>query len=211
MASACSSLAVLATIHLILALLTPSADAYYVTVDAHAEECFFEKVTAGTKLGLTFEVAEGGFLDIDFTIVGPSGDIIETGDRVSNGKYTFAATIDGVYTYCFSNKMSTMTPKIVMFSMDVGDSPANLAAHDADANSNHTKLEEMIKELSSALRTVKHEQDYMAVRERVHRQINESTNSRVVMWSFFEAFVLVSMTVGQIYYLKRFFEVRRVV
>lgn len=42
---------------------------------------------------------------------------------------------------------------------------------------NHTKLEEMIKELSGALRTVKHEQDYMNLRERVHRTINESTVS----------------------------------
>ena len=81
---------------------------------------------------MTFEVAEGGFLDIDFSIVGPNGEVIETGDRVTNGKYTFAATIDGVYTYCFSNKMSTMTPKIIMFSMDIGDAPT---AHDADAAS----------------------------------------------------------------------------
>ena len=49
------------------------------------------------------------------------------------------------------------------------------------------------------------------VRERVHRSINESTNQRVVMWAVFEAMVLVAMTLGQIYYLKRFFEVRRVV
>lgn len=27
----------------------------------------------------------------------------------------------GVYTYCFSNKMSTMTPKVVMFSMEIGE------------------------------------------------------------------------------------------
>lgn len=33
-----------------LSLLT-GAHGYFITVDAHAEECFFEKVTAGTKLG----------------------------------------------------------------------------------------------------------------------------------------------------------------
>lgn len=41
---------------------------YFVTVDAHAEECFFDRVDSGTKLGLTFEVAEGGFLDIDVEV-----------------------------------------------------------------------------------------------------------------------------------------------
>ena len=43
-------------------------NAYFVTVDAHAEECFFDHVGSGTKLGLTFEVAEGGFLDIDVEV-----------------------------------------------------------------------------------------------------------------------------------------------
>jgi hypothetical protein len=41
--------------------------------------------------------------------------------------------------------------------------------------------------------------------------VNESTNQRVVMWAVFEALILVAMTMGQVYYLKRFFEVRRVV
>ena len=72
-------------------------------------------------------------------------------------------------------------------------------------------LESMINELNVAMTGVKHEQDYMEVRERIHRAINENTNSRVVLWAFFESLVLVAMTLGQIYYLKRFFEVRRVV
>jgi len=159
-----------------------------------------------------FEVAEGGFLDIDVKITSPDGREIYKGERESSGKYTFAAHMDGVYTYCFSNRMSTMTPKVVMFTIDIvpagtEEKKPGEAGHDADSQ----KLEDMIKELSNMLTAVKHEQEYMEVRERVHRSINENTNSRVVLWAIFEAFVLVSMTVGQIYYLKRFFEVRRVV
>lgn len=196
-----------------MSVLVGQSTQFFVTIDAHSEECYFDRAVSGTKLGLMFEVVEGGFLDIDVKITGPDGKTIYQGDRESNGKYTFATHTDGIYKYCFSNKMSTMTPKIVMFSMDISEASDTASANHNPLNmtADHNKLEEMVTELSNALTGVKHEQEYMEVRERIHRAINENTNSRVVLWSFFEAAVLLSMTIGQVYYLKRFFEIRRVV
>lgn len=184
---------------------------YFITVDAHSEECFFDKAESGTKLGLMFETVEGGFLDIEVRITGPDQKVIYQGEKESSGKYTFSAYETGIYHYCFSNKMSTLTPKVVMFSMEIGEAPKGTIGAVNEGEAGHTKLEDMIKELSGTLTSIKHEQDYMHVRDRIHRSINENTNSRVVMWSVFEALVLVVMTVGQVYYLKRFFEVKRVV
>ena len=61
---------VLTTLILCLAsvLFFGTAEGYFITIDAHAEECFFDKVTSGTKMSLMFEVAEGGFLDIDVKV-----------------------------------------------------------------------------------------------------------------------------------------------
>lgn len=158
---------------IVSAMLVQDSEQFFVTIDAHSEECFFDRAIAGVKLGLMFEVVEGGFLDIDVKITGPDGKTIYQGDRETNGKYTFATHTDGVYKYCFSNKMSTMTPKIVMFTMEISEhnqGNENGNKHPvANMTADHNKLEEMVSELSNALTGVKHEQEYMEVRERIHR------------------------------------------
>lgn len=52
----------------LLGALSYTASGYFVSIDAHADECFYERVNSGTKMGLMFEVAEGGFLDIDVEV-----------------------------------------------------------------------------------------------------------------------------------------------
>lgn len=44
------------------------SNAFAVYIDAHDEECFLETVSTGTRMSLTFQVAEGGFLDIDVSV-----------------------------------------------------------------------------------------------------------------------------------------------
>lgn len=41
---------------------------FFAIIEPHEEECFFERAQQGSKLGLMFEVIEGGFLDIDVKV-----------------------------------------------------------------------------------------------------------------------------------------------
>lgn len=197
----------LSVILFLLAFITKQSGAYIITLDAHAEECFFESAVASTKLGFTFEVIEGGFYDIDVSIYDPDGNQIYQDPKASSGKYTIEANKDGHYKYCFSNKMSTVTPKVVMFNIET----ARHVQHKLSGAKDQEKMDEMMKELSTSLISVKHELEYLSVRDRIHRQINEATNSRVITWAWIELLIMLCVTISQVFYLKRFFEVRRVI
>lgn len=63
--------------------------------------------------------------------------------------------------------------------------------------------------LSMLVKQVKDEQAYIVMREQMHRDTAESTNGRVKWWSTFQMAVLVAEGIFQVWWLKRFFEVRR--
>ena len=43
---------------------------WFFQIDANEEDCYYDRVKSGTKMGLIFEVSEGGALDIDVKIEG---------------------------------------------------------------------------------------------------------------------------------------------
>ena len=45
-----------------------------------------------------FEIVDGGFNDIEIQITDPESKVIHEADRETSGKYTFGASIPGVYT-----------------------------------------------------------------------------------------------------------------
>jgi hypothetical protein len=63
-------------------------------------------------------------------------------------------------------------------------------------------IEREVRELAIGLQAVKDEQEYIVIRERVHRNTAESTNERVKWWSIAQAIVLVAVCGFQVYYLQ---------
>ena len=102
-------------------------------------------------------------MDVDIKITGAEKQIMHESTKESSGKYAFAATTTGVYTVCFNNEKSSMTPKVVMFSIDVGETPHRAPGAPSEQEAGHSKLDDMIRELSGTLTSVRHEQEYMHV------------------------------------------------
>lgn len=50
-----------------------------------------------------------------------------------------------------------------MFSMEIGEAPKGTVGAVNEGDAGHSKLEDMIRELSGTLTGIKHEQDYMHV------------------------------------------------
>ena len=53
---------------LLLSLCVTEGMSYFVVIEPDSSECYFDRVKIGTKIGLTFEVVEGGFMDIDVQV-----------------------------------------------------------------------------------------------------------------------------------------------
>ncbi|KAI5814794.1 emp24/gp25L/p24 family/GOLD-domain-containing protein [Pyronema omphalodes] len=186
-----------------------SVAAHSIALHPHSRECFHENLHRDDKMTVSYQVGDrefgsAGNLEIDFWIQDPSGNLLDHKKATSGGNSEFEAKLDGRYTYCFSNENSNVAYKEVLFNVHgvvyVPEDP------------NHSDpLEKGVKTLGELLNQVKDEQEYIVVREMVHRNTAESTNSRVKWWSIFQLGVVGGNGVFQVWYLKRFFEVKRVV
>ncbi|PPQ83289.1 hypothetical protein CVT25_004028 [Psilocybe cyanescens] len=198
-----------------LLLIIPTLiSAHLIEIPAGKKECFFEDLHVHDKslyntshlqnqMTVTYQVGEGGHLDIDFWLADPTGKVLGKQIKQSTGQLAVTAITDGRHEYCFSNQMSAIADKLVSFNVH---GIIYVSGDDVVA-----PIEREIRKLAAGLVSVKDEQEYIVVRERVHRNTAESTNSRVKYWSVLQTIVLFSVVAWQIYYLKSFFEVKRVI
>ncbi|KAL5636522.1 hypothetical protein ACGC1H_000469 [Rhizoctonia solani] len=189
----------------VLVLLATSwlAGAHMIEVPPGKKECFFEDLHINDKMTVTYQVGGGGHLDIDFWLSDPINIALHKRLKESEGTASLTAEKDGRYTYCFSNEMSTVTEKEVSFNVH-----GVIYVQD---DGTVAPIEREVRELAIGLQAVKDEQEYIVIRERVHRNTAESTNDRVKWWSIAQAVVLVAVCGFQVYYLQSFFEVKRVI
>jgi hypothetical protein len=192
---------------LIVALLQVTfADKMTIQIEPKKSECFYFDASAGQTMQLSFFVTRGGLLDIDLKVNGPDNQQLYAGLIFESSIQVFTASRAGAYEFCFSNAMARWTPKIISFELKV-----DLESEKKDplSKSSLDPIEQTINRIRDSLDQIQKDQKYLRIREQKHRDTAESTNSRVLWFSIFESSILLGLTLGQVFYLRKVFDTKR--
>ncbi|KAJ3001955.1 p24 complex component, partial [Thoreauomyces humboldtii] len=216
-------------------LATPVAafNTFTITLGARQENCFNEHLEAQDRLDLSYEVADGGSLDIDFVVLhfvfkqscldmtspavqlhlqiySPNSRPLYNLNGESFATFGFNAEVKGTYVYCFSNKMSSSSEKRLAFTVHGPDEKWKIEEKEMKESIDDPTdaLQSEMRVLDAGIKAIRDEHAFLTSRERRHRATADSTNGRVLYWSLVQALALVGVCGFQITYLKRFFEMR---
>lgn len=175
-------------------------------------ECFYEEVgAADIKVFLHYMVTSGGAMDIDVEIFSPQETIVWRSEKDSENRVLFKSRSPGSYRFCFSNEMSTLSTKVVAFSVMVGDLANQRPGDGNGPSAPMDSLQRSILSIHQGLREIEEIQGYLRTRERSHRATTEVANTRIVVWSLLEIVAIVGMGFANVYYLRRMFNTKRAV
>ncbi|KAF1402873.1 Transmembrane emp24 domain-containing protein 1, partial [Spheniscus humboldti] len=172
------------------------------------------------------QVIGGAGLDVDFSLESPSGLLLVSEHRRSDGAHTVEPTEAGDYKLCFDNSFSTISEKLVFFELifdsaqeeeeeeeeeEGGDGWVEAAEPEETLDVKIEDIKESIETMRSRLERSIQMQTLLRAFEARDRNLQESNLGRVNFWSAVNLGVLVVVAFLQVYMLKSLFEDKRTV
>ncbi|KAM8941540.1 transmembrane emp24 domain-containing protein 7 isoform 3-T4 [Lycaon pictus] len=123
------------------------------------------------------KVITGGHYDVDCRLEDPDGNVLYKEMKKQYDSFTFTASKNGTYKFCFSNEFSTFTHKTVYFDFQVGEDPPLFPSE--NRVSALTQMESACVSIHEALKSVIDYQTHFRLREAQGRSRAEDLNTRV--------------------------------
>lgn len=201
----------------VLAAFSQSLDSDFTfTLPPGRKECFYQTMKRDASLEIEYQVLDGAGLDVDFFLSSPSGQVLFSDNRKSDGVHT-VETEDGDYMFCFDNSFSAVSEKIIFFelildNMDTDEDPDDWKEYVHGTDMLDMKLEDImdtINNVKSRLSKSVHIQTVLRAFEARDRNLQESNYDRVNFWSIVNLFVMVVVAAVQVYLVRSLFEDKR--
>lgn len=130
-------------------------------------------------------------------------------ERQTAEPHHFAVTSEntGVHKLCFDNASPERRRVVITLrkGLEVDD-------HSQMARKDHVEqIEKQLDRMREMAMAIKEEMIYMRGREEEMRDTNESTNTRVLWFNIMTLSIIGAMGLWQIYYLKRYFQMKKLI
>lgn len=186
------------------------------TLPPGRRECFYQTMKRDASLEIEYQVLDGAGLDVDFTISSPSGQVLFSDYRKSDGVHTIE-TEDGDYMFCFDNTFSSVSEKLIFFelildNMDTGEDPDDWKEYVQGTDMLDMKLEDIMDAINNVkARLGKSVQIQTVLRafEARDRNLQESNFDRVNFWSVVNLVIMVLVSAVQVYLVRSLFDDKR--
>lgn len=180
------------------------------------KECFFQTMRKDASLEIEYQVLDGAGLDVDFSISSPSGQVLYSDNRKSDGVHT-VETEDGDYMICFDNTFSAVSEKMIFFelildNMEANEEPDDWKEYVHGSDSLDMKLEDImdtINNVKSRLGKSVQIQTLLRAFEARDRNLQESNFDRVNFWSMVNLIVMTVVSALQVFLLRSLFDDKR--
>lgn len=198
---------------LILAVVLPIRGFHY-ELRPNQEKCFQEELGVDVVVMGEYSAQPSYKSHLSVRVLSPTHSVIWSKDASQS---TFAFTTDerGLYSTCFLDKanhgvqIDSTQSRSVSFTFKTGIDAKDYSAV-AKRDDLHPLELELVK-LKDVLKEINNDMKYLKTRETVMRTTNESTNIRVVWLSGISLVALVALGLFQTFYLKRFFQQKKLI
>ncbi|KAE9613703.1 hypothetical protein Lal_00016070 [Lupinus albus] len=140
----------------------------------------------------------------------PFGNNYHNGDRIQSGQFGFLAAESGDYVTCFT--ATEHDPKATL-TIDF-EWKSGVAAKDWSTVAKRGQVDVMeleIRKLYETAADIHEEMNYLHDREEEMQEFNRTTNDRMFWFSFLSLIVCLSVAGLQLWYLKTFFEKKKLI
>ncbi|KAK9728632.1 vesicle coat component [Basidiobolus ranarum] len=183
----------------------------------NVKKCISQWVPRDTLVMVTIKAGQGynQRIDVEISDDSPASNIYLNKGDITEKKVALTTQAHADVKVCFTNTLAegfqvdSQYKRTIEFHFDVG---AEAVDYSAVAKAEKLKpMEVELYKLEKLLTEVVEEMEYLRHREARRRDTNESTNERVKWFSIFSMVVLVSLGIWQIFYLKRFFQTKKLI
>ncbi|GMJ03613.1 hypothetical protein like AT1G09580 [Hibiscus trionum] len=192
----------------------PAGDAIWLNVPQTGTKCVSEEIQSNVVVLADYVVVSedhGHIPTISVKVTSPFGNTLHHKENVTHGQFAFTTQEAGNYLACFWSEGHYQGAGELSVNIDW---KTGIAAKDWESVARKEKIEGVeleLKKLEGAVEAIHENFLYLKDREAEMRITSENTNARVAWFSISSLGICIAVSGLQIWYLKRYFQKKKLI